>query len=1228
MKKVTSIFLALCLIVSLITVPASAGAANGLSVSKTSAKAGDEITLTFQVESVSDNLSGFEYEISFDKDAFELTSYVAPDLAGASKMTSSKNISNNNGKITGTYSGADYGNDIVFTSGFTATMTFTVRASATVGAKSFTLNKCKLNSLADDGYTPIDKTPAAFTTTTNVTVVSELTGTLAITGVTAPAKKAAPDTEITAPANTTAEIKWYKGSDVQTGNFAGDTVYNAVINIKANEGYVFADDVAFTVDGESWTSAKQADGSYNLTKVFDATAGKVLTKIDVTAEPTKTAYVEGQTFDPTGMVVTASYDDSSSAEVTGYTFSNSALTKGQTFVEVSYTENGVTKTANVAVTVVAKAVVSIAATKDDTVIYVGDAETVLKNAITVTATYNDNDSATIDDFTIENYDNTAGNHEVSIEAGGKQTTLKYTVEKKALSPDLFTFTPAGKLIYDGTPKAGTVASTKVGAYNVVYEGEDENVKNAGTYKVYADVKNDPVYVDGKIEIGSFTVAKADVTIDADNMTVVKNVETPIGATTDPAGFTLKYVSADPSKVTVADGKVTGLVKTESPVKVTISFDGTDNYNAASKEIFVTVTDKNPVAVTFGNAEAKPYTETGYALGEQFVQASSDKGISRYEYNDATYATLDALKAVIVKEAGTYTVKAVYESATEYGEATATFIINKANQSTLSFANANTVTYGETLQLSVSGGSGTGAVTYAIKDDTGATGAATITGNVLTATQAGKVTVVATKAGDNNYNAVTAEQEITIAKADAKTLADQTVSVKYTASVDQTYTLTGLGEDITGYSVSSKTGDIIDSWSVNESGVVSFKLESGITVGQTATMEVKVSYKNYEDSYVNVVVSITDRDPSNATVDATFTKSYDGTAVTIADIHATAGVTGTWTWNTEAPVNAQPATTYELTFTPDDQVNYAVETKNVSITINPAKITVKADDKTAKIGDAVPALTYTVSGLCGEDVLGGTVVVAYENAPDMSKVGTVNIIVSGAETPNDNYVVEHVNGVLEITAKSTVVTPVGPSKDEVEDKDDEGETDVTVGKNFSDVKSGDWFYGTVEYVVENGLMNGTSDTSFAPYADTTRAMIVTILWRLEGEPAPLGNCQFVDVPAGAWYAEAVTWAAEKGIVTGLTATEFGPDANITREQFATILWRYAKNYKGYDVSVGEDTNILSYTDAFNVSEYAIPAMQWACGAGLINGIDGALQPAGFANRAQAATILARFCQNYQ
>ena len=178
--------------------------------------------------------------------------------------------------------------------------------------------------------------------------------------------------------------------------------------------------------------------------------------------------------------------------------------------------------------------------------------------------------------------------------------------------------------------------------------------------------------------------------------------------------------------------------------------------------------------------------------------------------------------------------------------------------------------------------------------------------------------------------------------------------------------------------------------------------------------------------------------------------------------------------------------------------------------------------------------------------------------------------------------------------------------------------------FYDVNSTDWFYDPVMYVVNAGLFNGTSTYMFSPNAPMTRAMIVTVLYRLEGMPAVSGANPFDDVAPGMWYTDAVIWAVQNGIVTGYNDNTFGTDDSVTREQLVTILYRYAK-YKGYDVSVGEDTNILSYLDAFEISEYAIPAMQWACGAGIIEGSAGNLMPAANATRAQVAAILMRFVQ---
>ena len=176
--------------------------------------------------------------------------------------------------------------------------------------------------------------------------------------------------------------------------------------------------------------------------------------------------------------------------------------------------------------------------------------------------------------------------------------------------------------------------------------------------------------------------------------------------------------------------------------------------------------------------------------------------------------------------------------------------------------------------------------------------------------------------------------------------------------------------------------------------------------------------------------------------------------------------------------------------------------------------------------------------------------------------------------------------------------------------------------FGDVKSGDWFYNDVKYVYEKGMMAGTAADVFAPNATTTRAMIVTILYRLEGSPAVTGTNAFVDVPAGQWYTDAVNWAAANQIVKGTSATTFAPNDSITREQMAAILYRYAQ-YKGYDMTKKAD--LSGYSDNGQVSAYAKDALAWANAAKLINGVTNTtLAPQGNATRAQVSAILHRFC----
>ena len=193
----------------------------------------------------------------------------------------------------------------------------------------------------------------------------------------------------------------------------------------------------------------------------------------------------------------------------------------------------------------------------------------------------------------------------------------------------------------------------------------------------------------------------------------------------------------------------------------------------------------------------------------------------------------------------------------------------------------------------------------------------------------------------------------------------------------------------------------------------------------------------------------------------------------------------------------------------------------------------------------------------------------------------------------------------------------------------GETDIGESDTpltplpFTDVDNEAWYAGAVRYVVDNGLMEGTSAATFAPGTLLTRSMLAQILYNMEGRPATAEAAAFTDVDADAWYAGAVAWAAAQGIVTGYGDGAFGPGDPITREQVAAILYRYAQ-YKGEAVTASGD--LSAFTDSAAVSSWAQTAMAWAVGSGLINGKDGGvLDPQGSATRAEATAILMRYCQ---
>ena len=286
---------------------------------------------------------------------------------------------------------------------------------------------------------------------------------------------------------------------------------------------------------------------------------------------------------------------------------------------------------------------------------------------------------------------------------------------------------------------------------------------------------------------------------------------------------------------------------------------------------------------------------------------------------------------------------------------------------------------------------------------------------------------------------------------------------------------------------------------------------------------------------------------------------------------------------EVKITANTTFTAQWAYIPPANPNYKITIDDA------ANGTVTANPTAAKAG-----ATVTLTATPDEGYAVGTLTVT-DRFGDAVKV---------TENADGTYTFTMPNG--QVTVKATFVETQEPAP----------------AMPFTDVHEGDWFYEEVLYAYENGLMNGVGDNRFAPNSATTRGMLVTILYRLEGEPAVTGEAGFDDV-GDTWYTDAVIWAAANDIVNGIGDNQFGPENTLTREQLVTMLYRYAEA-AGYDVSAAAD--LSGYPDAGKVQTYAQEAMSWAVADGIVEGMDGNLNPAGNASRAQIATILMRFCED--
>ena len=447
--------------------------------------------------------------------------------------------------------------------------------------------------------------------------------------------------------------------------------------------------------------------------------------------------------------------------------------------------------------------------------------------------------------------------------------------------------------------------------------------------------------------------------------------------------------------------------------------------------------------------------------------------------------------------------------------------------------------------------------------------------------AGSVTSDAATLTVNAPTTYTISADIDPVEAGTVTVNGNGTSATVTANSD--VTLTATAND--GYRF---TGWMENDWQVSTDATYTFKATGDRTL--TAKFEKKVTGVTLNTETLELFTGgsatlTATVEPSDATNQNVTWSSSDPSVATVANGVVTAVGAGTATITVTTEDGGKTAictVTVERPYVPPANPNYRIDVTTTE------GGTVAKDPAAAKAGETVtltptPEEGYEVGEVTVTDRFGETVEV------------TAN--------PDGTYTFTMPNGQVKVAVTFVEATPEPLP--------------------FTDVAEGDWFHDAVRYAYDNGLMDGVGEGQFAPNATTNRAMVVTILYRLAGEPDVSGDVGFADVAVGQWYTDAVAWAAQKGIVNGISETEFAPSGDLTREQLATILFRYAES-AGYDVSASAD--LSGFPDAGDIQSYATQALSWAVAEGLLQGFeDDSLQPQSTATRAQIATILMRFCE---
>lgn len=830
----------------------------------------------------------------------------------------------------------------------------------------------------------------------------------------------------------------------------------------------------------------------------------------------------------------------------------------------------------------------------------------------------------------------------------------------------------GKLYLGGNPSVGPVLLYTTDG-SAIYKSQIHAVANdvpytGNTITINTKYKNmapdtDIVYNVNDDNASKFTLTDYQLERKENNLVIAKNKDITLNVTVPalnygdtkpleievvPADATLTYKvtgktpSDTSTAIKVEDGQITAGAVGNFILTVTATADGynqkevTVEFTVGKAELTVTADDKT---IAYGDA-APAFTVTydGFVNGDDEGDLGGTLAFAcDYEKGD---------------DVGTYPITPSGLTSDNYNITfvPGTLTVGKANYpGTVTPPTGLTATYGDTLADVTLPTDPNGVWSW---KDAGTTSVGNAGGNSFT--------LIFTP-NDTNYNQVEVEATVTVGKAALTVTADNVTIAYGEPKPDFTAQITGF--------VNGETAAVLG-------GTLAFECsyEAGSPVGTYPITPKGLTSNNYSISFVDGTLTVTENAVPMPTAPVGKTLTYNsGLQDLIIPGSAEHGtmyysLSQNGPWYTAVP-QAKDAGVYTVWYKVVGDPGYS-DTAPISVTavINKAPLTIKALDRRAYVGERIPAFAYDVVGLLGSDTLDKAP--SFSCNANMNMPGTYVIRIFGAEAAN--YDISYVNGILTVEHRFVIpgykITVVVVGKGEasasagwadagsvisVSSKADEGYTlgSITVetesgrsvamkdgkftmpndsvvvtvtfekkGEPFYDVRPGDWFYDAVIWAYENGIMDGMDIGWFQPDGTVSRAMAVTVLYRMEGQPAVSGSSGFTDVVSGSWYDDAVTWASKNGIVLGVTEDTYRPNDPVTREQLAAILFRYA-DYKGYDTSASAD--LTGYADYAEVSAYAVPALRWACGCGIIDGSAGKLDPRSGATRAQLATMLMRF-----